>query len=46
MCYFRAFSIQEKGNGNIKLELPLPDSGYFEKIGKQGKKILSYLMEE
>ena len=24
----------------------MPDSGYFEKIGKQGKKILSYLMKE
>lgn len=46
MCRCRAFVIQEKGNGSIKLELPLPDSGYFEKIGKQGKKILSYLTQE
>lgn len=46
MCRCKAFVIQEKGNGSIKLELPMPDSGYFEKIGKQGKKILSYLMQE
>lgn len=46
MCQCRAFVIQEKGKESIKLELPVPDSGYFEKIGKQGKKILSYLMQE
>jgi len=46
MCRCRAFVIQEKGSRSIKLELPMPDSGYFEKIGKQGKKILSYLMQE
>jgi len=46
MCRCKAFVIQEKGNGSIKLELPMPDSGYFEKIGKQGKKILTYLMQE
>lgn len=46
MCQCRAFVIQEKGSRSIKLELPMPDSGYFEKIGKQGKKILSYLMQE
>lgn len=31
MCRCKAFVIQEKGNGSIKLELPMPDSGYFEK---------------
>lgn len=46
MCRCRAFVIQEKGNGSIKLELPMPDSGYFEKIRKQEKKVLSYLMQE
>jgi hypothetical protein len=46
MCRCKAFVIQEKGSKSIKLELPMPDSGYFEKIGKQGKKILSYLMQE
>lgn len=46
MCRCSAFVIQEKENGSIKLELPLPDSGYFEKIGKQGEKILFYLMQE
>lgn len=46
MCNCRAFVIQEKGNVSIKLELPMPDSGYFEKIGKQSKKMLSYLMQE
>lgn len=46
MCHCRAFVIQEKGNGSIKLELPMPDSGYFEKIRKQEKKVLSYLMQE
>lgn len=46
MCRCKAFIIQEKGSRSIKLELPMPDSGYFEKTGKQGKKILSYLMQE
>ncbi|AKB32510.1 hypothetical protein MSSIH_1820 [Methanosarcina siciliae HI350] len=46
MCRCKAFVIQEKGNGSIKLELPMPDPGYFEKIGKQGKKTFSYLMQE
>nr|WP_238985677.1 hypothetical protein [Methanosarcina barkeri] len=46
MCRCKAFVIQEKGNGSIKFELPMPDSGYFEKIRKQEKKVLSYLMQE
>jgi CRISPR-associated protein Csa3 len=46
MCGRRAFVVQEKESGDIKIELPMPDSGYFANIGKQGKKILSYLMQE
>lgn len=46
MCRRRAFVVQEKENGDVKIELPMPDSGYFLTLGKQGKKILSYLMQE
>ncbi|MGB9928998.1 MAG: DUF6293 family protein [Methanosarcina sp.] len=46
ICHCKAFIIQEKESGDIKIELPMPDSGYFTSIGKQGKKIFSYLMQE
>jgi len=45
ICHCRAFVVQEKETGDVKIELPMPDSGYFASIGKQGKKILSYLMQ-
>ncbi|AKB26321.1 hypothetical protein MSMTP_2852 [Methanosarcina sp. MTP4] len=46
MCYCKAFYVQEKGSGDIKVDLPSPNSGYFYDIGDQAKKILSYLLDE
>ena len=34
----RAFIIQEKGSGDIKVELPITESGYLNNINKQMKK--------
>jgi CRISPR-associated protein Csa3 len=46
MCYCKAFDVQEKGSGDTKVDLPSPNSGYFNDIGDQAKKILLYLLEE
>ncbi|AKB21958.1 DUF6293 family protein [Methanosarcina sp. WH1] len=46
MCYSKAFYVQEKDSGDTKVDLPSPNSGYFNDIGDQAKKILSYLLDE
>jgi len=46
MCGCRAFIIQEKGSGDVREELPIPDAGYLNTIGKQMKRILAYLLKE
>ncbi len=46
MCGCRAFIIQEKGSGDVREELPIPDAGYLSTIGKQMKRILKYLLKE
>lgn len=40
----RAFIIQEKVSGDIKVELPITESGYLNNINKQMKRILAYLL--
>jgi CRISPR-associated protein Csa3 len=45
MCGCRAFIIQEKGSGDIKEDLPIPDAGYLNSIGKQMKRILTHLLK-
>lgn len=45
MCGCRAFIIQEKGSGDVREELPIPDAGYLNSIGKQMKRILAYLLK-
>ncbi|KAF5428124.1 putative transcriptional regulator [Candidatus Methanomarinus sp.] len=42
----RAFIIQEKGSGDIKVELPITESGYLNNINKQMKRILLYLLSQ
>lgn len=46
MCYSKAFYVLEKDSGDTKVDLPSPNSGYFNDIGDQAKKILSYLLDE
>ena len=46
MCYCKAFYVQEKGSGDVKVDLPISSPGYFKDIGEQSKKILSYLLEK
>jgi hypothetical protein len=46
MCGCRAFIIQEKKSGDSREELPIPDAGYLNNIGKQMKSILAYLLKE
>ena len=40
----QSFKIQEKVSGDIKVELPITESGYLNNINKQMKRILSYLL--
>jgi CRISPR-associated protein Csa3 len=42
----RAFIIQEKGSGDIKVELPITETGYLNNISEQMKRILSYLLSQ
>lgn len=47
MCSCEAFYVQEKGSGDIKIDLPISSPGYFnKKIGEQAQKILAYLLEK
>ena len=46
MCYCKSFYVQEKDSGDTKVDLPSPNSGYFNDIGDQAKKILAYLLDE
>ena len=46
MCGCKAFIIQEMGSGDVKLDLPIPDSEFLNGIGDQMKRILAYLLKE
>lgn len=46
MCYCKAFYVQEKSSGDIKVDLLISSPGYFKEIGDQAKKILAYLLEK